>query len=50
MLPDYVIFKPCAGIPLKNIFLAADDDLLSLLESCLKYNPMKRCSCSEVIS
>jgi len=45
-LPDYVRFKPCAGIPLKQIFIAADDDLLELLASCFRYNPLERCTCS----
>lgn len=49
MLPDYVIFKPNIGISLKNVFPAADDDLLNLLQKCLTYEPLKRCNCSQVI-
>lgn len=47
-LPDYVRFKPCAGIPLKQIFIAAEDELLELLARCFRYNPVERCTCSEV--
>lgn len=49
MLPDYVIFKPCLGISLKSIFLAADDDLINFLYYCLTYDPLKRCNCSQAL-
>ena len=41
-LPDYVEFKPLPGQPFKDIFSAAGDDLLELLESCLILDPSKR--------
>lgn len=49
MLPDYVAFKPCPAVPLNSIFLAADDDLIELLQKCLIYNPLKRCTCSQAL-
>uniref|UniRef100_A0A915HR51 Protein kinase domain-containing protein n=1 Tax=Romanomermis culicivorax TaxID=13658 RepID=A0A915HR51_ROMCU len=49
MLPDYVEFKPCTGVPLKHIFIAADDDLIDLLYKCLTYNPLKRVTCQQAL-
>lgn len=46
-LPDYVIFKPMEGCPMKELFPAAKDDLIALLEALLAVNPMKRANCSE---
>jgi len=48
-LPDYIMFKPCAGTPFQDIFTAASDDVLQLLESILCFNPLKRCTCSEAL-
>ena len=48
-LPDYVVFKPCPGTPLKDIFTAASDDLIDLLSSMLQLNPLKRCTATQVI-
>lgn len=41
-LPDYVAFKFLPGIPFKEIFSAAGDDLLELLQWCFKLDPPKR--------
>lgn len=35
-LPDYVKLKPKPAIPLKNVFTAASDDLIELIQHCLK--------------
>ena len=41
-LPDFVKFKPMPAQQLKDIFSAAGDDLLELLDSCLMLDPSKR--------
>ncbi|KRZ18205.1 Cyclin-dependent kinase 7, partial [Trichinella zimbabwensis] len=41
-LPDFVSMNPNPGIPLQQIFITADNDLLMLLSSLLKYDPLKR--------
>lgn len=41
-LPDYVQFKPLPGQPFKDIFTAAGEDLLELLEAFMILNPAKR--------
>ena len=41
-LPDFVQFKPMPAQQLRDIFSAAGDDLLQLLESCFMLNPSKR--------
>ena len=43
------MFKPCAGTPFQDIFTAASDDLLHLLQSIICFNPLKRCTCSEAL-
>jgi cyclin-dependent kinase 7 len=43
-LPDFCSFKTCQPMNLKEIFTAAGDDLISLLETFLKLNPNERCS------
>ncbi|XP_045604122.2 cyclin-dependent kinase 7 isoform X1 [Procambarus clarkii] len=48
-LPDYVSFKHFDGSPLRDLFLAASDDLLQLLGSLLMINPSKRCSCTQAL-
>ena len=48
-LPDYVNFKTMPGIPFKDIFCAAADDLLELLMWCLTLNPAKRCSSPQAL-
>lgn len=44
MLPDYCEFKPCPPRSLRDIFTAAPDDMISLLESLLRLNPNERAS------
>ena len=41
-LPDYVEFKPLPSQPLRDIFSAADDDLLDLLTWSMMLDPSKR--------
>ncbi|XP_052793792.1 cyclin-dependent kinase 7-like [Mya arenaria] len=41
-LPDFVQFKPCVGTPLKEIFIAASDDLLDILHGLLTFDPLTR--------
>ena len=41
-LPDYVQFKPLPKQLLKDIFSAATDDMIRLLESCLTLDPAHR--------
>ncbi|XP_005103387.1 cyclin-dependent kinase 7 [Aplysia californica] len=48
-LPDYVVFKEHPKHPMKEIFTAASDDLLELLDSLLALNPSKRCSASQAL-
>ncbi|KAK5642733.1 hypothetical protein RI129_008901 [Pyrocoelia pectoralis] len=48
-LSDYVEFKPYPPVPLKNIFIAAGDDLLDVLGALLVLNPLKRKNCSEAL-
>lgn len=48
-LPDYVQFKPFPKTPLKLIFTAAAEDLLSLLEKLFALNPLERVTCSEAL-
>lgn len=48
-LPDFVQFKPCPGTPLKDIFIAASDDLLEILEKMLTMDPCRRINASEAL-
>ena len=41
-LPDYIQFKHHPGTPLGDIFTAAGDDLLDLLEKLVTLYPLKR--------
>ena len=41
-LPDFVKFKPLPSQHLRDIFSAAGDDLLELMELCLMLDPSKR--------
>lgn len=43
-------FKPQPGIPLKEIFTAADDDLIEVLKKMLDLYPLNRCTCSEALN
>ncbi|KAL8622789.1 Cyclin-Dependent Kinase 7 [Nucella lapillus] len=46
-LPDFVQFKKVPKIPYKELFIAASDDLLDLIERLLALNPLQRCTASE---
>lgn len=48
-LPDYVKFKTFPGYDLKDVFIAATDDLLFLMKKLLAMDPLKRCSATEVL-
>ncbi|CAH1252831.1 CDK7 [Branchiostoma lanceolatum] len=48
-LPDYIEFKQFPGTPLKDIFTAAADDLISLLGKLLCLNPSERYNCSQAL-
>ncbi|KAF5289952.1 hypothetical protein FQR65_LT11699, partial [Abscondita terminalis] len=48
-LSDFVEFKPYTPVPLKNIFIAAGDDLLDVVDVLLVLNPLKRKNCSETL-
>jgi cyclin-dependent kinase 7 len=49
LLPDYIQFKPCPNIPLREIFTAAGDDLIDLAESMFHLCPIKRCTSTEAL-
>uniref|UniRef100_A0A915BGB9 Cyclin-dependent kinase 7 n=2 Tax=Parascaris univalens TaxID=6257 RepID=A0A915BGB9_PARUN len=46
---DYVEMKPSIGIPLKNVFTAATDDLIELIYQCLRFDPVKRWTATEAL-
>lgn len=48
-LPDYVEFKPSPPQSFRDVFSAAGDDLIHLLESCMKLDPSKRCTASQAL-
>lgn len=48
-LPHFVQFKPMPAIPFRDIFTAAGDDLIQVLEKMLALNPLKRCTCKEAL-
>ncbi|XP_060573992.1 cyclin-dependent kinase 7-like isoform X3 [Ruditapes philippinarum] len=48
-LPDFVQFKPCVGTPLKEIFIAASDDLLDILQGMLTMDPLKRLTATQAL-
>lgn len=47
-MPDYISFKEMPPMSLKNIFSAASDDTLHLLENCLRLNPVVRFTATQV--
>lgn len=48
-LPDYCEFKPCVPIQLRDIFTAAPDDLLEVIDKLLKLNPNERCGAKQAL-
>lgn len=48
-LPDFVKYKEMPGIPFEDIFTAASDDLIYLLNWCLAIDPLRRCSASQAL-
>ncbi|KAK7115796.1 cyclin-dependent kinase 7-like [Littorina saxatilis] len=46
-LPDYIQFRSYPKQPLKEIFTAAGDDLLEVLDQMMALNPLKRCTATE---
>lgn len=48
-LPQYIQFKYQPGVPFRDIFTAATDDLLDLLTSMLSLDPLKRCDCTAAL-
>nr|XP_022324875.1 cyclin-dependent kinase 7-like isoform X2 [Crassostrea virginica] len=48
-LPDFIEFKSFPGTPLKEIFIAASDDLLQVLAEMLKMDPLQRCTSSQAL-
>jgi len=48
-LADYVQFKMFPGTPLSQIFTAAGEDLLLLLQELLSLNPLKRANCTQAL-
>jgi len=48
-LPDYIAFKPMPGNTLKELFPAAQADLLQVLEGLLAINPLKRLDCTQTL-
>ncbi|XP_052283620.1 cyclin-dependent kinase 7-like [Dreissena polymorpha] len=48
-LPDFVQFKPVIGRDLKEIFIAASDDLLELLRGLLRMDPLSRITASQAL-
>jgi len=48
-LQDYIQFKVFPGIPLRDIFIAAGNDLLDLLSALLSVNPAERINCSDAL-
>jgi len=48
-LSDYCEFKPTQSVPFREIFTAAADDLIDLLQRLLCLNPNRRCSAKEAL-
>ncbi len=48
-LPDFVSFKPYPATPLREIFIAAGADLITLMETMLALDPNRRCSSQQAL-
>ena len=48
-LPDFVKYNEMPGIPFEEIFTAASDDLIHLLNWCLNIDPSKRCTATQAL-
>ena len=48
-LPDYVEYKNMPEVPFGDIFTAASDDFIQLLQWCLVLDPTKRCSATQAL-
>ncbi|XP_032824399.1 cyclin-dependent kinase 7 [Petromyzon marinus] len=48
-LPDYVEYKSFPGTPLENIFTAATDDLLELLQGLFTFSPAARLTATQAM-
>ncbi|VDN56836.1 unnamed protein product [Dracunculus medinensis] len=49
-IDNFIEMKPCQGIPLRNVFTAASDDLIELIQYCLKYNPLHRWTATQALN
>ena len=47
-LPDFIQYNKFPGTPLNQIFSAASDDVLEVLDKMLTLNPSGRCTASRV--
>ncbi|KAK7450214.1 hypothetical protein BaRGS_00039962 [Batillaria attramentaria] len=48
-LPDYIQFRQYPRQPLKEIFIAAGDDLLEVLGAMLAMDPLRRCTATQAL-
>ena len=48
-LPDYVEYRFCPGVPLRDIFSAAGDDLIELLEGLFHLYPPRRLTATQAL-
>lgn len=48
-LPDYIQYKEMPKIPFTDIFTAASDDFIQLLQWCLVLDPTKRCTATQAL-
>ena len=48
-LPDYIEYKEMPNIPFADIFTAASDDFINLLQCCLVLDPTKRCTATQAL-
>lgn len=48
-LPDYIQYKEMPSIPFADIFTAASDSFIQLLQWCLTLDPLKRCTAMQAL-